>query len=121
MKCSKKLHSKYDLEKLLVLKVNKRLDEWVTADRLDMKKVQFPKKEAKTPTKNGLSGSRPSSPEREVVGLSYTTKCLPRTTAPPNFGVIQSDMAAILQLIFLIFPGHSFILKLLKLIVIYNI
>ncbi|XP_061595615.1 histone acetyltransferase KAT5-like isoform X2 [Cololabis saira] len=47
---------------------NKRLDEWVTADRLDMKKLQFPKKEAKTPTKNGLSGSRPSSPEREVVG-----------------------------------------------------
>ncbi|XP_032431844.1 histone acetyltransferase KAT5 isoform X2 [Xiphophorus hellerii] len=45
---------------------NKRLDEWVTTDRLDMKKLQFPKKEAKTPTKNGLSGSRPSSPEREV-------------------------------------------------------
>ncbi|KAM6906914.1 histone acetyltransferase KAT5-like isoform 1-T1 [Xenentodon cancila] len=48
---------------------NKRLDEWVTADRLDMKKLQFPKKEAKTPTKNGLSGSRPSSPEREVVSF----------------------------------------------------
>uniref|UniRef100_A0A6I8QMM7 Histone acetyltransferase KAT5 n=1 Tax=Xenopus tropicalis TaxID=8364 RepID=A0A6I8QMM7_XENTR len=46
---------------------NKRLDEWVTHDRLDLKKIQFPKKEAKTPTKNGLPGSRPSSPEREVV------------------------------------------------------
>ncbi|XP_071316888.1 histone acetyltransferase KAT5 isoform X2 [Trachinotus anak] len=45
---------------------NKRLDEWVTSDRLDLKKLQFPKKEAKTPTKNGLPGSRPSSPEREV-------------------------------------------------------
>uniref|UniRef100_A0A674D3P9 Histone acetyltransferase KAT5 n=1 Tax=Salmo trutta TaxID=8032 RepID=A0A674D3P9_SALTR len=45
---------------------NKRLDEWVTPERLDMKKLQFPKKEAKTPTKNGLPGSRPSSPEREV-------------------------------------------------------
>uniref|UniRef100_A0A8C8CG00 Histone acetyltransferase KAT5 n=1 Tax=Oncorhynchus tshawytscha TaxID=74940 RepID=A0A8C8CG00_ONCTS len=45
---------------------NKRLDEWVTPDRLDMKKLQFPKKEAKTPTKNGLPGSRPSSPESEV-------------------------------------------------------
>ncbi|XP_060718797.1 histone acetyltransferase KAT5b isoform X3 [Tachysurus vachellii] len=45
---------------------NKRLDEWVTPERLDMKKLQFPKKEAKTPTKNGLSGSRPSSPERDV-------------------------------------------------------
>uniref|UniRef100_A0A8P4K8T9 Histone acetyltransferase KAT5 n=1 Tax=Dicentrarchus labrax TaxID=13489 RepID=A0A8P4K8T9_DICLA len=52
---------------------NKRLDEWVTGDRLDMKKLQFPKKEAKTPTKNGLSGSRPSSPEREVVRVSPAT------------------------------------------------
>uniref|UniRef100_A0A673HPG3 Histone acetyltransferase KAT5 n=1 Tax=Sinocyclocheilus rhinocerous TaxID=307959 RepID=A0A673HPG3_9TELE len=46
---------------------NKRLDEWVTPDRLDIKKLQFPKKEAKTPMKNGLPGSRPSSPERDVV------------------------------------------------------
>ncbi|XP_066514761.1 histone acetyltransferase KAT5-like [Hoplias malabaricus] len=46
---------------------NKRLDEWVTPDRLDVKKLQFPKKEAKTPTKNGLPGSRPSSPERDVI------------------------------------------------------
>uniref|UniRef100_M3ZSK9 Histone acetyltransferase KAT5 n=1 Tax=Xiphophorus maculatus TaxID=8083 RepID=M3ZSK9_XIPMA len=52
---------------------NKRLDEWVTTDRLDMKKLQFPKKEAKTPTKNGLSGSRPSSPEREVVSVCNNT------------------------------------------------
>uniref|UniRef100_A0A668AT20 Histone acetyltransferase KAT5 n=1 Tax=Myripristis murdjan TaxID=586833 RepID=A0A668AT20_9TELE len=51
---------------------NKRLDEWVTPDRLDMKKLQFPKKEAKTPTKNGLPGSRPSSPEREVVSAHST-------------------------------------------------
>uniref|UniRef100_A0A8C6L6C7 Histone acetyltransferase KAT5 n=1 Tax=Nothobranchius furzeri TaxID=105023 RepID=A0A8C6L6C7_NOTFU len=50
---------------------NKRLDEWVTTERLDVKKLQFPKKEAKTPTKNGLSGSRPSSPEREVVSLCH--------------------------------------------------
>ena len=50
--------------------VNKRLDEWVTHERLDLKKIQFPKKEAKTPTKNGLPGSRPGSPEREVVSRS---------------------------------------------------
>lgn len=56
-----------------VPEVNKRLDEWVTADRLDMKKLQFPKKEAKTPTKNGLPGSRPSSPEREVVSVFHNT------------------------------------------------
>ncbi len=61
----------------LCKKVNKRLDEWVTADRLDMKKLQFPKKEAKTPTKNGLPGSRPSSPEREVVSIGYIYLRLP--------------------------------------------
>ncbi|KAG8437879.1 hypothetical protein GDO86_008541 [Hymenochirus boettgeri] len=55
---------------------NKRLDEWVTHDRLDLKKIQFPKKEAKTPTKNGLSGSRPSSPEREV-------RKIPKLILPP--------------------------------------
>ncbi|MBN3295379.1 KAT5 acetyltransferase, partial [Amia calva] len=59
---------------------NKRLDEWVTPDRLDLKKLQFPKKEAKTPTKNGLPGSRPSSPERDVrksLDLSLQTATAP--------------------------------------------
>ncbi|KAM9332371.1 histone acetyltransferase KAT5 isoform 4-T4 [Pholidichthys leucotaenia] len=60
---------------------NKRLDEWVTVDRLDMKKLQFPKKEAKTPTKNGLPGSRPSSPEREVR-KSLDLNVQPTATAP---------------------------------------
>lgn len=49
---------------------NKHLDEWVTHDLLDLKKIQFPKKEAKTqdprPTKNGLPGFRPSSPDHDV-------------------------------------------------------
>uniref|UniRef100_A0A3Q1GHY2 Histone acetyltransferase KAT5 n=1 Tax=Acanthochromis polyacanthus TaxID=80966 RepID=A0A3Q1GHY2_9TELE len=65
---------------------NKRLDEWVTGDRLDMKKLQFPKKEAKTPTKNGLPGSRPSSPEREVKRKVETvplaTQVPPATPVP---------------------------------------
>uniref|UniRef100_A0A8C9Y9P7 Histone acetyltransferase KAT5 n=1 Tax=Sander lucioperca TaxID=283035 RepID=A0A8C9Y9P7_SANLU len=69
---------------------NKRLDEWVTGDRLDMKKLQFPKKEAKTPTKNGLSGSRPSSPEREVVSMCYATKRLFQT---PIIATIHSGLA----------------------------
>uniref|UniRef100_A0A674AWT4 Histone acetyltransferase KAT5 n=1 Tax=Salmo trutta TaxID=8032 RepID=A0A674AWT4_SALTR len=79
---------------------NKRLDEWVTPDRLDMKKLQFPKKEAKTPTKNGLPGSRPSSPESEVVraagaGPQHTPsrppqpqaqqKSIPTKTSLPDF------------------------------------
>ncbi|XP_019728892.1 histone acetyltransferase KAT5 isoform X3 [Hippocampus comes] len=63
---------------------NKRLDEWVTADRLDMKKLQFPKKEAKTPTKNGLPGSRPSSPEREVKRKVEPVPLVPQVPpAPP--------------------------------------
>uniref|UniRef100_A0A3B4B5I7 Histone acetyltransferase KAT5 n=1 Tax=Periophthalmus magnuspinnatus TaxID=409849 RepID=A0A3B4B5I7_9GOBI len=64
---------------------NKRLDEWVTLDRLDLKKLQFPKKEAKTPTKNGLPGSRPSSPEREVrksLDLNVQTTTTTTATAP---------------------------------------
>uniref|UniRef100_A0A8V5GQN4 Histone acetyltransferase KAT5 n=1 Tax=Melopsittacus undulatus TaxID=13146 RepID=A0A8V5GQN4_MELUD len=45
---------------------NKRLDEWVTQERLDLQRVQGPRKEAKTPTKNGLPGSRPGSPDRDT-------------------------------------------------------
>uniref|UniRef100_A0A673HVJ8 Histone acetyltransferase KAT5 n=1 Tax=Sinocyclocheilus rhinocerous TaxID=307959 RepID=A0A673HVJ8_9TELE len=63
---------------------NKRLDEWVTPDRLDIKKLQFPKKEAKTPMKNGLPGSRPSSPERDVVreSILYPVALDVETTLP---------------------------------------
>ncbi|KAJ8384609.1 hypothetical protein AAFF_G00200460 [Aldrovandia affinis] len=60
---------------------NKRLDEWVTPDRLDIKKLQLPKKEAKTPTKNGLPGSRPSSPERDPMRKTVELS-LPAATAP---------------------------------------
>lgn len=48
----------------------------MTHERLDLKKIQFPKKEAKTPTKNGLPGSRPGSPEREVVSRSPASRLL---------------------------------------------
>uniref|UniRef100_A0A673L7D1 Histone acetyltransferase KAT5 n=1 Tax=Sinocyclocheilus rhinocerous TaxID=307959 RepID=A0A673L7D1_9TELE len=65
---------------------NKRLDEWVTPDRLDIKKLQFPKKEAKTPMKDGLPGSRPSSPERDVVRESTLRPVtLDVETALPHF------------------------------------
>ncbi|XP_023234473.1 histone acetyltransferase KAT5-like [Centruroides sculpturatus] len=53
---------------------NKRLDEWVTKDRLDLKKIQLPKKETKTPVKDGKTESRPSSPERELVNGSAPPK-----------------------------------------------
>uniref|UniRef100_A0A672LJY1 Histone acetyltransferase KAT5 n=1 Tax=Sinocyclocheilus grahami TaxID=75366 RepID=A0A672LJY1_SINGR len=67
---------------------NKRLDEWVTPDRLDIKKLQFPKKEAKTPMKNGLPGSRPSSPERDVVreSILYPVALDVETTLPQVSG-----------------------------------
>ncbi|XP_072025620.1 histone acetyltransferase KAT5-like isoform X2 [Amphiura filiformis] len=44
---------------------NKRLDEWVTLDRLNLDKLQMPKKD-KTPVKDGRS-SRASTPERDMV------------------------------------------------------
>lgn len=48
--------------------VNKRLDEWVTEERMDIAKLVQPSKEAKTPKKEGVkTGSRPSSPERDMV------------------------------------------------------
>uniref|UniRef100_A0A6Q2YNG3 Histone acetyltransferase KAT5 n=1 Tax=Esox lucius TaxID=8010 RepID=A0A6Q2YNG3_ESOLU len=90
---------------------NKRLDEWVTPDRLDMKKLQFPKKEAKTPTKNGLPGSRPSSPEREVVrahlhvysllqkrkaeSVSLATQVSPATPVPSLPGSTEASQASV--------------------------
>ncbi|XP_062573808.1 histone acetyltransferase KAT5-like [Saccostrea cucullata] len=49
---------------------NKRLDEWVTEERMDISKLTQPSKEAKTPKKEGVktgTGSRPGTPEREVV------------------------------------------------------
>ncbi|KAJ8045277.1 1-phosphatidylinositol 4,5-bisphosphate phosphodiesterase beta-4 [Holothuria leucospilota] len=49
---------------------NKRLDEWVTIDRLDLTKLQPPSKDAKTPLKElkkPSSGSRAASPERDQV------------------------------------------------------
>lgn len=57
-----------------------------------MKKLQFPKKEAKTPTKNGLPGSRPSSPEREVVSERFTAKHLSQILKRCNNIVKISDI-----------------------------
>nr|KAG5714602.1 hypothetical protein BaRGS_007048 [Batillaria attramentaria] len=47
---------------------NKRLDEWVPEERMDLTRVEQPKKDAKTPKKESLTsklanGSRPASPE----------------------------------------------------------
>ena len=44
---------------------NKRLDEWIPEERMDLSKIEVPKKEMKTPVKDSklMNGSRPSSPE----------------------------------------------------------
>ena len=57
---------------LCVFLVNKRLDEWVTEERMDLLKMELPKKDTKTPMKDAaasklMNGSRPSSPDREVA------------------------------------------------------
>ncbi|XP_078392537.1 histone acetyltransferase KAT5 isoform X4 [Cetorhinus maximus] len=77
---------------------NKRLDEWVTPERLDLKKIQFPKKEAKTPTKNGLPGSRPNSPERELkktldLSLHASTAGIDKTIAMPKRKLEAASLA----------------------------
>ena len=56
--------------------VNKRLDEWVTEERIDFTKLEQPRKDAKTPVKDGkaMNGSRPSSPDKEVVRIVFLLK-----------------------------------------------
>ncbi|RXN29608.1 histone acetyltransferase KAT5-like isoform X2 [Labeo rohita] len=73
---------------------NKRLDEWVTPDRLDIKKLQFPKKEAKTPMKNGLPGSRPSSPERDVKRKAESVSLATQVTAATPVPSLPSSAEA---------------------------
>ncbi|XP_041351178.1 histone acetyltransferase KAT5-like isoform X2 [Gigantopelta aegis] len=54
---------------------NKRLDEWVPEERMDLGKLELPKKDAKTPKKEpGKVGneSMPSSPERDLMNGSAT-------------------------------------------------
>lgn len=48
---------------------NKRLDEWVPEERLDVDKMELPKKDQKTPKKEGkvANGSRPGSPDKDII------------------------------------------------------
>lgn len=50
---------------------NKRLDEWVTENRLDLQHIQFPKRDKSNISKNG-SLSRPSSPEPRFDSVYQT-------------------------------------------------
>uniref|UniRef100_H2YRS3 Histone acetyltransferase KAT5 n=1 Tax=Ciona savignyi TaxID=51511 RepID=H2YRS3_CIOSA len=63
---------------------NKRLDEWVNKDRVDLSKIQLPKKETKSLHKRSAD-SRSTSPEREVVVNGITlADCQPVVKKIPN-------------------------------------
>jgi histone acetyltransferase HTATIP len=82
------------------LLVNKRLDEWVSEDCLDTRKVQFPRKDGNGQNTNGIStprNTRPPSPSdgSTVNGsavlaaaiqkrMNRKKKNLPPTPAPPT-------------------------------------
>jgi len=56
---------------------NKRLDEWVTEDRLDTRKVQYPGKDCTPANVAGLS-----TPKRTQTGISVTSS---RPASPITF------------------------------------
>ncbi|KAK7601085.1 hypothetical protein V9T40_008526 [Parthenolecanium corni] len=56
---------------------NKRLDEWVTEDRLDTRKVQYPRKDGSSASVAGLS-----TPKRPQAGVSVTSS---RPASPVTF------------------------------------
>jgi len=60
---------------------NKRLDEWVTEDRLDTRKVQYPRKDGMT----GTAGTGASTPNRKVENLSILSQSRPASplSIPP--------------------------------------
>ncbi|XP_039271940.1 histone acetyltransferase KAT5-like [Styela clava] len=67
---------------------NKRLDEWVAAERLDMSKIQFPKKDTKIGTKRS-SDSVHNSPDREIVvqnGTAHPSKVTAAIKKMPKIG-----------------------------------
>ena len=60
------------------LLVNKRLDEWVCEESMDLAKLELPQKDRQTPLKSGaVNGtparpeSRPASPEKDVSVVCY--------------------------------------------------
>ncbi|KTF91970.1 hypothetical protein cypCar_00038681 [Cyprinus carpio] len=90
---------------------NKRLDEWVTPDRLDIKKLQFPKKEAKTPMKDGLPGSRPSSPERDVKRKAESVSLATQVTAVTPVPSLPSSAEASQASVYPAMRDSSFSIK----------
>lgn len=63
------------------------MDDWVAAEQMDLNRLELPKKETKTPVKM-MNGSRPSSPEREVVSIFVDGSCLLCVFSAKNFLMI---------------------------------
>ncbi|XP_060850370.1 histone acetyltransferase Tip60 [Rhopalosiphum padi] len=61
---------------------NKRLDEWVTEERLDTRKVQYPRKDGMT---TGTSGTGASTPKIKVENVSILSQSRPASplSLPP--------------------------------------
>jgi hypothetical protein len=60
----------YIVTPLFTLSVNKRLDEWVSEDLLDVERLQLPRKDSKVSTLS--KNSRPASPD--VASLNAEPK-----------------------------------------------
>ncbi|XP_071961530.1 histone acetyltransferase KAT5-like [Antedon mediterranea] len=82
---------------------NKRLDEWVTPERLRLEGLQFPKKDVKTPVKerglglglavNSCNSSRASSPAPpELVNGNSTATTTSSSGTPTPLGTLPQQM-----------------------------
>lgn len=71
---------------------NKRLDEWVTEERLDTRKVQYPRKDGTT----GTAGTGTSTPNRKVENISILSQSRPASplSVPPS---VQNTDATVLS------------------------
>lgn len=78
---------------LLYVLDNKRLDEWVTEERLDTRKVQYPRKDGMT---TGTAGTGASTPNRKAENISILSQSRPASplSIPP---VVQNNDPTVLS------------------------
>ena len=56
---------------------NKRLDEWVEEDRLDLRKIQYPRRDLASSTTTGLN-----TPKKTLTGATNSRPSSPGLTTP---------------------------------------
>ena len=66
---------------------NKRLDEWVGEERLDLRRIQFPRKDKDAPT---------TTTQCTTTGLNTPKKVPPRAAADTEGGDILATVIAIM-------------------------